>query len=184
MGSKSYFFELQRQRLIIVLLIVLMALCFGARNQRALFSSAIVGPPMPSAFVAFVQPPAPLTFVRHHLTLLPRHSQSLGSNFARPPAAPAPLALPVQLDAPEDVAMLQFAPLPVVGAFGDLNPDLIILPSPNTPPPIELALNNVPLSAIPEPPSWFMLLLGFFAVGAAMRASREVTDEKSGIFGV
>jgi len=182
MGDKSYFLELQRQRLIIVLLVVLMALCFGARNQRALFSSAIVSPPVPSAFVAFAQPPAPLAFVRHHLALLPRHSQSLGSDFVRPPAAPAPLALPIQLDDPADVAMLQFAPLPVVGAFGDLNPDLIILPNPNTPPPIELAQNNTPISAVPEPSSWFMLLLGFFVVGAVTRANRTASDEKLSVF--
>jgi len=63
-----------------------------------------------------------------------------------------------------------------------LNPDLIILPNPNTPPPIELAQNNTPISAVPEPSSWFMLLLGFFVVGAVTRANRTASDEKLSVF--
>jgi hypothetical protein len=171
MGGNSYSFELMRQRLILLALVLLMALGVSAHTQRALFSATLLLPAPPTAFAAFTPPPPPVA--DEGSGVLPRQSRSLGSSFVRPvadpPAKPASYELPAALD-PEEVAVLQFAPLPVIGAFGDLNPDMIALLTPGDAPPEQVAQNSTPISAVPEISTWAMLLIGFFAVGGSQRA--------------
>jgi hypothetical protein len=188
-GDNSFGGESRRQALIVVGLICTSGLgATVSHNERALFSSSQISLDAPRAFTAVI-PPEEITadvpdaprILKSPLALrrvaeLARPKAALKAFF---PEAPAPKIIPA---APNVVdSPVPFVPDPVGPAPAADAP--IELVSNDAAPAILGAEEAVPaktLPGVPEPSTWIMLLMGFFAVGVAMRR-RPATLPKAAV---
>jgi PEP-CTERM motif len=177
-GDNSFGGESRRQALIVVGLICTSGLgATVSHNERALFSSTQISLDAPRAFTAVI-PPEDITadapdaprILKSPLALrrvaeLARPKAPLKAFFPEAPAAKIIPSAPNVVDSPVPFVADPVAPAPAADAP-------IELVSNDAAPSVLGAEEAVPaktLPGVPEPSTWLMLLMGFFAIGVVMR---------------
>ncbi len=175
-GDNGFGGESRRQALIVVGLVCTSGLGASvSHNERALFSSSQITLDAPRAFTAVIPPEevaaveprilkSPLALRRVAQIVLPKAP----SVKAFLPDAPAPKIIPPAANVVD--SPVPFVPDPIAPVVASNAP--IDLVSNDAPPPVAGVEEIIPaktLPGVPEPSTWLMLLVGFFAVGTAMR---------------
>lgn len=170
--------------------IIMFALAFGPRNERALF---IVDGPDAQAFAALMPTPNPVYAAAYGIGggdigpgRSPRGARGLPSGRSVIPGGPAPVApnfAPTELaSVPEDTPGLGFpgsdTPAGTIpGGFPGEVPGLPGTFEPGLPGEGEV------VPPIPEPATWLMLMAGFGFIGGALRRRRPRSVEQQRIAG-
>jgi hypothetical protein len=185
MSGNFYLTERKHQRIAVGLFFLMLGgTSFGFQNQRELFDAPAAMPAAPAALTAFVPPSIDDASETSRVLNVPRGFPGIPQRRRLSPARdvvqPATSQnLPIfQADLPSDEAPAAPTDPMIENAGGTDIPGIVTnedqLALASTPQGIigqEEQVEEIPPGAVPEPSTWFMLIIGFMVIGSALRRS-------------